>query len=52
MNKSICIVSRHPFFESFRRFLYYVYLISAVPTDQKIPIERYISHLVIFVMFL
>jgi hypothetical protein len=51
MNKSICIVSRHPLFDSFRRFLYYVYLISAQPSNQKIPIERYISHLMYEVPF-
>lgn len=44
VNKSICIVSKHPFFECFRRFLYYLYQITIY--HQKISIERYISHLV------
>lgn len=44
-NKSICVVSRHPFFESFRRFLYFLYNLS-ISGPHRIPIERYISHLV------
>ncbi|KAI1733001.1 DENN (AEX-3) domain-containing protein [Ditylenchus destructor] len=43
-NKSICIVSRYPFFESYRRFLYFIYSLST-SGPQKLPIERYISHL-------
>ncbi|KAH7675976.1 Dennd4c protein [Aphelenchoides avenae] len=49
-NKAICVVSRHPFFESFRRFLYFVYGVS-VTGAHKIPIERYISHLMHEVQF-
>lgn len=44
-NKAICVLSRFPFFESFRRFLYFVYNLSNTG-PQPIPIERYISHLV------
>lgn len=44
-NKSICIVSRYPFFESFRKFLHFICGVS-MSGPQKIPIERYISHLV------
>uniref|UniRef100_A0A7E4W0N1 UDENN domain-containing protein n=1 Tax=Panagrellus redivivus TaxID=6233 RepID=A0A7E4W0N1_PANRE len=50
MNKAICIVSKHPFFESFRRFLHHVYYLSA-GEPSKIPIERYISYLMYEVPF-
>jgi hypothetical protein len=45
-NKAICIVSKYPFFEPFRRFLYFVLAVSSTSGEHKIPIERYISHLV------
>lgn len=51
MNKSICMVSRYPFFECFRRFLYYVYYMSVYPDSERVPIERYISHLMYEVPF-
>ncbi|KAE9550799.1 hypothetical protein FO519_005989 [Halicephalobus sp. NKZ332] len=51
MNKSICVVSRYPFFECFRRFLYYVYYMSVYPDSQRVPIERYVSHLMYEVPF-
>lgn len=44
-NKAICIVSRYPFFEPFRRFLYFL-LNTTTMGESAIPIERYISHLV------
>uniref|UniRef100_A0A915N2R7 UDENN domain-containing protein n=1 Tax=Meloidogyne javanica TaxID=6303 RepID=A0A915N2R7_MELJA len=44
-NKAICIVSRYPFFEPFRRFLFFL-LNSVTVGKSKVPIERYISHLV------
>lgn len=50
-NKSICIVSRYPFFESFRRFLFFIYGVS-ISGPVKIPIERYISYLVRILEFL
>ncbi|XP_047139926.1 C-myc promoter-binding protein isoform X1 [Hydra vulgaris] len=42
-NKCICLLSRYPFFDAFRRFLMALYRIS-VSGKQNIPIERYISH--------
>ncbi|KAL7072589.1 hypothetical protein ACQ4LE_008210 [Meloidogyne hapla] len=49
-NKAICIVSRYPFFEPFRRFLFF--LLNAVTVGKsRIPIERYISHLMYEVPF-
>jgi hypothetical protein len=44
-NKAICIVSRYPFFEPFRRFLFFL-LNMVTLGESRIPIERYISHLV------
>ncbi|CAK5074865.1 unnamed protein product [Meloidogyne enterolobii] len=49
-NKAICIVSRYPFFEPFRRFLFFL-LNSVTVGKSKIPIERYISHLMYEVPF-
>lgn len=42
-NKSICLLSRYPFFDAFRRFLMSLYRLT-VSGKQSIPIERYISH--------
>lgn len=47
-NVAICIISRYPFFNSFKRFLYYIHRISIGGGIHAIPIERYISHLVSF----
>ena len=44
-NKAICIVSRYPFFEPFRRFLFFL-LNTITVGESRIPIERYVSHLV------
>lgn len=44
-NKAICIVSRYPFFEPFRRFLFFL-LNTITIGESRIPIERYVSHLV------
>ncbi|KAL3084594.1 hypothetical protein niasHS_009147 [Heterodera schachtii] len=50
-NKAICIVSRYPFFEPFRRFLFFLLNTAASNTSSRIPIERYISHLMYEVPF-
>ncbi|CAD5226693.1 unnamed protein product [Bursaphelenchus xylophilus] len=49
-SKAICIVSRYPFFESFRKFLFFVNGMSQ-SGPHKLPIERYISHLMLEVPF-
>lgn len=38
-NKSVCLVSRWPFFDAFKKFLYYLYRLS-VSGSQPVPIER------------
>ncbi|ESN96037.1 hypothetical protein HELRODRAFT_68059, partial [Helobdella robusta] len=46
-NKSICLLSRLPFFETFKKFLLYIYRMVFGRVDdlsQYIPIERHISH--------
>jgi hypothetical protein len=47
-NKAICIVSRYPFFEPFRCFLNFL-LNFVIIGKSRIPIERYISHLVYYI---
>ncbi|TNN83909.1 DENN domain-containing protein 4C [Liparis tanakae] len=42
-NKCICLLSRWPFFESFRKFLIFLYKLS-VSGPQLLPIEKHISH--------
>uniref|UniRef100_A0A8C3FXI3 DENN domain containing 4C n=1 Tax=Cyclopterus lumpus TaxID=8103 RepID=A0A8C3FXI3_CYCLU len=42
-NKCICLLSRWPFFESFRKFLMFLYKLS-VSGPQPLPIEKHISH--------
>uniref|UniRef100_A0AAY3ZZ91 DENN/MADD domain containing 4C n=1 Tax=Denticeps clupeoides TaxID=299321 RepID=A0AAY3ZZ91_9TELE len=42
-NKCICLLSRWPFFESFRKFLMFLYKLS-VSGPQPLPLEKYISH--------
>ncbi|XP_035392590.1 DENN domain-containing protein 4C isoform X1 [Electrophorus electricus] len=42
-NKCICLLSRWPFFKAFRRFLKFLYKLSANNVD-PLPIEKHISH--------
>ncbi|XP_068569583.1 DENN domain-containing protein 4C isoform X2 [Cebidichthys violaceus] len=42
-NKCICLLSRWPFFESFRKFLMFLYNLS-VSGPHPLPIEKHISH--------
>ncbi|VDN04276.1 unnamed protein product [Thelazia callipaeda] len=49
-NMSICIISRYPFFNAFKRFLYYLHRMSLSGTH-SVPLERYISHLLYEVSF-
>ncbi|KAM3857669.1 DENN domain-containing protein 4C [Diretmus argenteus] len=42
-NKCICLISRWPFFESFRKFLMFLYKLS-VSGPHPLPIEKHISH--------
>ncbi|XP_048852034.1 DENN domain-containing protein 4C-like isoform X1 [Brienomyrus brachyistius] len=42
-NKCICLLSRWPFFESFRKFLTFLYKLS-ISGPQPLPIEKHISH--------
>uniref|UniRef100_A0A669B891 DENN domain containing 4C n=1 Tax=Oreochromis niloticus TaxID=8128 RepID=A0A669B891_ORENI len=42
-NKCICLLSRWPFFESFRKFLMFIYKFS-VSGPHPLPIEKHISH--------
>ena len=42
--KCICIMSHHPFFSAYKKVLQFLYRIS-LGKNQKMPIERYISHL-------
>uniref|UniRef100_A0A8C4S4X4 DENN domain containing 4C n=1 Tax=Erpetoichthys calabaricus TaxID=27687 RepID=A0A8C4S4X4_ERPCA len=42
-NKCICLLSRWPFFESFRKFLLFIYKLS-VSGHNPLPIEKHISH--------
>uniref|UniRef100_A0A915JL67 Uncharacterized protein n=1 Tax=Romanomermis culicivorax TaxID=13658 RepID=A0A915JL67_ROMCU len=49
-NKCICLVSRYPFFNSFKRFLFWLHRM-AVMGRYSLPIERYISHLMYEVPF-
>jgi hypothetical protein len=46
-NKTICLVSRFPYWTSFRRFLSHLHSISCSSSD--LPLERYISHLLLTV---
>ena len=45
--KTICLISRYPYWTAFRRFLSHLLSVSASPSD--IPLERYISHLLLAV---
>ncbi|XP_012720385.2 LOW QUALITY PROTEIN: DENN domain-containing protein 4C [Fundulus heteroclitus] len=42
-NKCICLLSRWPFFESFRKFLMFIYKLS-VSGPHPLPVEKHISH--------
>ncbi|KAM4707264.1 DENN domain-containing protein 4C [Discoglossus pictus] len=42
-NKCICLLSRWPFFETFRKFLMFIYKLS-VSGPHTLPIEKHISH--------
>ncbi|KAF1759897.1 hypothetical protein GCK72_016364 [Caenorhabditis remanei] len=51
-NVSICLISRFPFFNSFKRFLFFLHRMSSTPScGHPVPIERYISHLMYEVSF-
>jgi DENN (AEX-3) domain. len=45
--KTICIISRYPFWSAFRRFLSHLHILSGSSSD--VPLERYISHLMLTV---
>jgi len=45
--KTICLTSRYPFWTAFRRFLAHLHLLSA--SSSELPVERYISHLLLTV---
>ncbi|KAI3376500.1 hypothetical protein L3Q82_016952 [Scortum barcoo] len=49
-NKCICLLSRWPFFESFRKFLMFIYKLS-VSGPHPLPIEKHISHFMHSVSF-
>uniref|UniRef100_T1KBU8 UDENN domain-containing protein n=1 Tax=Tetranychus urticae TaxID=32264 RepID=T1KBU8_TETUR len=51
--KSICILSRWPFFETFEKFLTFLYHMTCCSPNvlHNIPIERYISHFMLDVPF-
>ncbi|KAM4564825.1 DENN domain-containing protein 4C isoform 2-T2 [Fundulus diaphanus] len=42
-NKCICLLSRWPFFDSFRKFLMFIYKLS-VSGPHPLPVEKHISH--------
>jgi len=46
-NKTICLVSRHPWWTGFRRFLSHLHILSGTSSD--LPLERHISHLLLSV---
>jgi DENN (AEX-3) domain/uDENN domain len=46
-NKTICLVSRYPFWTAFRRFLSHLHILAGSTSD--IPLERCISHLLLTV---
>lgn len=45
--KTICLISRYPFWSAFRRFLSHLHVLSGSSSD--LPLERYISHLLLTV---
>ncbi len=46
-NKTICLVSRYPYWTAFRRFLSHLHSVSGSTSD--LPLERFISHLLLAV---
>ncbi|XP_033107544.1 DENN domain-containing protein 4B-like isoform X2 [Anneissia japonica] len=44
-NKAVCLLSRWPFFEPFKKFLSFLYRLS-ISGPHVIPIERYIAHFI------
>ena len=46
-NKTICLVSRYPYWTAFRRFLSHLHILSGSSSD--LPLERCISHLLLTV---
>ena len=46
-NKTICLVSRFPFWTAFRKFLSHLHILSGLTSD--LPLERCISHLLLSV---
>jgi hypothetical protein len=46
-NKTICLVSRYPYWTAFRRFLSHLHGVSGCSSE--LPLERYISHLLLSV---
>jgi len=45
--KTICLVSRYPFWTGFRKFLSHLHILST--SSSELPLERYISHLLLAV---
>ena len=45
--KTICLISRYPFWSAFRRFLSHLHILSG--SSSELPLERYISHLLLTV---
>lgn len=43
--KTICLISRYPFWSGFRRFLSHLHILSG--SSSELPLERYISHLLL-----
>ena len=46
-NKTICLISRYPYWTAFRRFLSHLHGVSGCSSD--LPLERFISHLLLSV---
>ncbi|XP_071965347.1 C-myc promoter-binding protein-like isoform X2 [Antedon mediterranea] len=44
-NKAVCLLSRWPFFDPFKKFLSFLYRLS-ISGPHEIPIERYIAHFI------
>jgi len=48
-NKTICLVGRYPYWTAFRKFLSHLHIMSG--SSSELPLERYISHLLLSVPF-
>ncbi|XP_073979172.1 DENN domain-containing protein Crag isoform X2 [Rhodnius prolixus] len=46
INKCICLLSRWPFFDTYERFLNFLYEMSTSPISHPVPIERFITYLI------